>query len=173
MGGAQTQFDFKNERYIVNGSRDAPKLQDMLDGFIRKFVLCENCDNPETDIKVNAKKQTLGQLAKLVDIFPLDMRHKLATFILRNPPEQKLNTQGTSLTKRKDKRSKQGNDDNEETNGNGHNNETFGHGGNDEENVTWATDVSEDAVRERMTELSLGVKALAVDDDIEKSEPEK
>ena len=43
----------------------------------------------------------------------------------------------------------------------------------DEENVTWATDVSEDAVRERMTELSLGVKALAVDDDIEKSEPEK
>merc|ERR1712045_570480 len=60
---------------------------------------------------------------------------------------------------------------NEETNGNGHN-ETFGDGG-DEENVTWATDVSEDAVRERMTELSLGVKALAVDDDIEKSEPEK
>merc|ERR1711936_926391 len=82
------------------------------------------------------------------------------------------NTQGTSLTKRKDKKSnKQQNDDNEETNGNGHN-ETFGDGG-DEENVTWATDVSEDAVRERMTELSLGVKALAVDDDIEKSEPEK
>ena len=45
--------------------------------------------------------------------------------------------------------------------------------GDDEENVTWATDVSEDAVRERMTELSMGVKALAVDDDIEKSEPEK
>ena len=33
------------------------------------------------------------------------------------------------MTKRKDKRSKQGNDDNEETNGNGHNNETFGDGG--------------------------------------------
>ena len=45
--------------------------------------------------------------------------------------------------------------------------------GDDEENVTWATDVSEHAVRERMTELSMGVKALAVDDDIEKSEPEK
>ena len=25
--GAQTQFDFKNERYIVNGSHDAAKLQ--------------------------------------------------------------------------------------------------------------------------------------------------
>ena len=34
--GAQTQFDFKNDRYIVNGSHDASKLQDMLDGFIKK-----------------------------------------------------------------------------------------------------------------------------------------
>ena len=82
--GAQTQFDFKNDRYIVNGSHDAPKLQDMLDGFIRKFVLCENCDNPETDIKVNVKKQSLGATCKACGhSFPLDMRHKLATFILR------------------------------------------------------------------------------------------
>lgn len=34
--GAQTQFDFKNERYIVNGSHEAAKLQDMLDTFIKK-----------------------------------------------------------------------------------------------------------------------------------------
>lgn len=48
--GAQTQFDTKNDRYIVNGSHEANKLQDMLDGFIRKFVLCPECDNPETDL---------------------------------------------------------------------------------------------------------------------------
>lgn len=48
--GAQTQFDAKNDRYIVNGSHEANKLQDMLDGFIRKFVLCPECDNPETDL---------------------------------------------------------------------------------------------------------------------------
>lgn len=48
--GAQTQFDAKNDRYIVNGSHEANKLQDMLDGFIRKFVLCSECDNPETDL---------------------------------------------------------------------------------------------------------------------------
>lgn len=46
--GAQTQIDLKNERYIVNGSHDAEKLQDILDGFIEKFVLCPECDNPET-----------------------------------------------------------------------------------------------------------------------------
>ena len=50
--GAQTQFDIKAERYIVNGCHDAGKMQDMLDGFIKKFVLCEKCENPETVIKV-------------------------------------------------------------------------------------------------------------------------
>lgn len=48
--GAQTQFDVKNDRYIVNGSHEANKLQDMLDGFIKKFVLCPECENPETDL---------------------------------------------------------------------------------------------------------------------------
>lgn len=51
--GAQTQFDSKNDRYIVNGSHEANKLQDMLDGFIRKFVLCNECENPETDLVSN------------------------------------------------------------------------------------------------------------------------
>ena len=48
--GAQTQFDFKNERYIVNGEHDAGKLQDTLDGFIKRYVLCQNCENPETTL---------------------------------------------------------------------------------------------------------------------------
>ena len=48
--GAQTQFDTKNDRYIVNGSHDAEKLQFLLDGFIKKFVLCNECSNPETNL---------------------------------------------------------------------------------------------------------------------------
>ena len=68
----------------MNGSHDAAKLQDMLDGFIKKFVLCENCDNPETDIKVNVKKQILVSSCKACGhYFQLDMRHKLTTFILK------------------------------------------------------------------------------------------
>ena len=43
-------IDVKNDRYIVNGSHEANKLQDMLDGFIKKFVLCPECENPETDL---------------------------------------------------------------------------------------------------------------------------
>lgn len=48
--GAQTQMDTKVGRYIVNGAHEGSKLQDMLDGFIRKFVLCPECDNPETEL---------------------------------------------------------------------------------------------------------------------------
>jgi len=43
-------MDPKTGRYIVNGAHESSKLQDMLDGFIRKFVLCPECDNPETDL---------------------------------------------------------------------------------------------------------------------------
>ncbi|EHB00195.1 Eukaryotic translation initiation factor 5 [Heterocephalus glaber] len=55
--GAQTEFDVKNDRYIVNGSHEVNKLQDMLDGFIKKCVLCPECENPETDLHMNPKKQ--------------------------------------------------------------------------------------------------------------------
>ena len=48
--GAQTQMDAKTDRYIVNGAHEASKLQELLDGFIRKFVLCPACTNPETDL---------------------------------------------------------------------------------------------------------------------------
>ena len=48
--GAQTQMDTKNNRYIVNGAHEGSKLQAMLDGFIKKFVLCPECENPETDL---------------------------------------------------------------------------------------------------------------------------
>ena len=47
--GAQTQFD-KTGRYIVNGSHEGDKLQDILFNFIKKFVLCQECDNPETSL---------------------------------------------------------------------------------------------------------------------------
>lgn len=87
--GAQTQFDFKNDRFIVNGSHDAAKLQDLLDGFIRKFVLCPECDNPETDLLVSTKKGTISQGCKACGFHgPLEFNHKLNTFILKNPPSK-------------------------------------------------------------------------------------
>ena len=154
--GAQTQFDFKNDRYIVNGAHDAAKLQDMLDIFIRKFVLCERCDNPETVLKVLPKKGIITSSCKACGhSFTLDMRHKLTTFIVKNPPEQKLNMEGTSLTTRKEKSSKRKNEEGENKNGSGED-DGFGDENGEEEDVEWFTDVSDKAVEERMKDLSMG-----------------
>jgi len=105
--GAQTQFDIKHDRYIVNGSHDATRLQDLLDGFIKKFVLCPACDNPETTLNPNQKKQTITQRCKACgNSGMLDMRHKLTTFILRNPPDAPLDGSegGKKGKKSKDKK---------------------------------------------------------------------
>ncbi|CAL2044451.1 hypothetical protein CAEBREN_20856 [Caenorhabditis brenneri] len=84
--GAQTNFDAKNERYIVNGEHDANKLQDILDGFIKKFVLCKSCENPETQLFVY--KNSIKSKCKACGCsFDIDLRHKLSTYIIKNPPK--------------------------------------------------------------------------------------
>lgn len=117
--GAQTQFDYKNERFIVNGSHDAIKLQELLDGFIKKYVLCPECDNPETDLLISAKKEIISQTCKACGYHGLvTVQHKLNTFILKNPPNINPAAQGESLTKgKRSKRSNKKADGDENTNG--------------------------------------------------------
>ncbi|KAK3843591.1 MAG: domain found in IF2B/IF5-domain-containing protein [Linnemannia gamsii] len=84
--GAQVKIDEKTDRYIVNGAHDATKLQSLLNGFIQKFVLCPSCGNPETDIIVDKAGliqmycNACGRRNKGENI------HKLATYIVKNPP---------------------------------------------------------------------------------------
>ncbi|XP_068084133.1 eukaryotic translation initiation factor 5-like [Anabrus simplex] len=180
--GAQTQFDFKNDRFIVNGSHDASKLQDLLDGFIRKFVLCPGCDNPETVLTVSQKKQTISQSCKACGYHgPLEFNHKLNTFILKNPPNLNPAAQDSSLTE--GKRGKRSKKTNGETNGDvrtsddgEHGQETADNDGgshDDEDDCGWSVDVSEEAVRARLQDLTDGAKGMTITDDLEKSERER
>ncbi|PBP18682.1 eukaryotic translation initiation factor 5 [Diplocarpon rosae] len=50
--GAQTNSNPTDDRWIINGAHEASKLQDYLDGFINKFVLCKKCKNPETEVVI-------------------------------------------------------------------------------------------------------------------------
>ncbi|KAK7033249.1 eukaryotic translation initiation factor 5 [Favolaschia claudopus] len=87
--GAQTSTDEKNERYIVNGAHDANRLRELLDGFIEKFVLCKSCKNPETELiilKVGRSEDIIRDCKACGERTGVDMRHKLTTFILKNPP---------------------------------------------------------------------------------------
>lgn len=167
--GAQTQFDIKGERYIVNGCHDAAKMQDMLDGFIKKFVLCEQCDNPETVLKV--KKNLIGASCKACGhIFTLDMRHKLTTFIIKNPPEKDIDAQGVSLTKKKD-RHKDDKDKSDKKNGSDGDNDDDDWG---DEETEWIEDTSEEAIAKRAQEqLTSGISGLVIDSDMDKTEEER
>jgi len=98
--GAQTNFDLKNDRYIVNGEHDANKLQDILDGFIKKFVLCPACDNPETTLTLSKRQSIHGKCKACGNSFIIDPKQKLSTFILKNPPTSETNETPDNKEKR-------------------------------------------------------------------------
>ena len=85
--GSQT---IVGDRDIVNGAHDAARLQSILSVFIKKFVLCSKCDNPETDIIVEGskKRQTIYLACVACGHKEMvDMSHQLTTYIIRHPPD--------------------------------------------------------------------------------------
>ena len=87
--GAQTSVDEKNDRYIVNGAHDATRLRELLDGFIDKFVLCGSCKNPETDLIITKNEMIVRDCKACGERTSVDMRHRLSTYIIKNPPKKK------------------------------------------------------------------------------------
>ena len=85
--GTQTSIDVEKDRYLVNGVHEPAKLQDTLDGFINKFVLCGSCKNPETEIIITKNSDLVRDCKACGKRTPMDLRHKLSSFILKNPPE--------------------------------------------------------------------------------------
>ncbi|CAG99308.1 translation initiation factor eIF5 [Kluyveromyces lactis] len=85
--GAQTAINVENDRYIVNGAHQPAKLQDVLDGFITKFVLCGSCKNPETEIVITKDGDLVRDCKACGKRTPMDLRHKLSSFVLKNPPD--------------------------------------------------------------------------------------
>lgn len=171
--GAQTTFDEKNERYIVNGAHQADHLRKLLDDFIDKFVLCGSCKNPETDLKITKDGMILRDCKACGARSDVDMRHKLTTFITKNPPPKK----------------KKGSKSQGNTADDGN---TAGGGGSDDEltqrinaeaadiptadqvkNVDdqWSVDTSEEAVKARVKALEGNmVSSLTLGDDEEEDE---
>nr|CAI5818369.1 unnamed protein product [Callosobruchus analis] len=141
------------------------------DGFIRKFVLCPECENPETDLNVSMKRNTISQSCKACGYHGmLESNHKLVTFILKNPPTTNPASQGSSLTEgKRSKRSKRNGSDAANGAGNGEHDE------HDSVLDSSATDKTMDneAVRARMLDLTDGAKNMTISDDLEKSEKER
>jgi len=180
--GAQTQIDKKNDRYIVNGSHNGDKLQEILDLFIEKFVLCENCENPETQFVVQPKKEKITSVcAACGHSGIIDMRHRLSTFILKNPPEGDSATPQKMKKLKKEKGKQENGDaspnDEDESGFDGWSDEVKVNGdhenGDAEDNDDWGEDTSEEAIKKRMEGLGEGVKTLTFNNDLDKSIEER
>ncbi|KAK1371890.1 W2 domain-containing protein [Heracleum sosnowskyi] len=87
--GAQSKYDEKTATSHVNGSHDTAKLAGLLENFIKKYVQCYGCGNPETEIIITKTQMITLKCAACGHLSDVDMRDKLTTFIIKNPPEKK------------------------------------------------------------------------------------
>lgn len=190
--GAQANAKPTDDRWIINGAHDANKLQDYLDGFIAKFVLCKKCKNPETDVIIKDDRILLdckacGQRSEV------DPRLKLSTFILRNSTSGKGGKKTKADKKTRREKNKEKNDatangdrdgspgDSNSDNGDA---EDVGIEANSDDELTrrikaeaqgieadeaedeqWAVDVSEEAVKARAKDLPSDLKRSLVIED--------
>ncbi|KAK3718145.1 eukaryotic translation initiation factor 5 [Vermiconidia calcicola] len=155
--GAQTNIDPKDDRWIINGAHESSKLQDHLDGFINKFVLCKDCKNPETVVQVKDANIVLDCKA-CGQRTPADMRHKLASFILKNQPKKGKKDKSTKKADRKARKEAEAKGDDEGVNRNGH--PSPGDSGSDqaEENGDLAVEAGSDD--ELTRKINAGAKDL-------------
>ncbi|KAF6155515.1 hypothetical protein GIB67_017870 [Kingdonia uniflora] len=101
--GAQSKFDEKNGVSLVNGSHDTSKLAGLLENFIKKYVQCYGCGNPETEIIITKTQMIQLKCAACGFVSDVDMRDKITTFILKNPPEQKKGSKDKKAMRRAEK----------------------------------------------------------------------
>eukprot|EP01066_Platyproteum_vivax_P000769 Platyproteum_vivax@DN10852_c0_g1_i1.p1 len=97
--GAQSNFSEKEQRAIVNGSHDQKVLQDLVDRFVEKFVLCMECKLPEMDLYMKGRKGDMlaGKCNACGWDGVLDNTHKLCTFIKNHPPQGSTTTANVVL----------------------------------------------------------------------------
>ncbi|KAL2497280.1 putative eukaryotic translation initiation factor 5-2 [Abeliophyllum distichum] len=101
--GAQSKFDEKTGTSHVNGAHDTAKLSALLENFIKKYVQCYGCGNPETEIIITKSQLINLNCAACGFISEVDMRDKLTTFILKNLPEAKKGSKDKKAMRRAEK----------------------------------------------------------------------
>jgi translation initiation factor 5 len=185
--GAQVTANPTDDRYIINGAHDAGKLQGYLDTFISKFVLCKKCKNPETDLIVQKDGTILRDCKACGQRTDVDARHKLSSFITKNPPKREKKARVSKKSGKKNGDAENGNSPkdsgSEDMNGEAD-------GGSDDEltrriqaeakelptngdgveakDDDWAVDMSEEAIKARAQSLPDDLKrSLVIEGDDE------
>lgn len=159
--GAQANAKPTDDRWIINGAHDASKLQDYLDGFIVKFVLCKKCKNPETEVVVKEPRIILDCKA-CGERSDVDLRQKLSSFILKNQPKKGKKDKSTKKSRRERNKGKGDGETNGEANGESNGSPVDSNSDGGDENGDGALDAHSD------DELTRRIKAEA--EEIEQSQ---
>jgi translation initiation factor 5 len=148
--GAQAKVvgEGPTQRHIVNGAHDKDKLQDLLDVFINKFVLCAECKNPETELVIK-NQHVLRECKACGKRTEIDKGHKLSSFIIKSPPSGVGGGAGSTANGKKGgKKARKGKHNNvanvdddaiQQQNGNGPESPVGSEQGDDEETITKIT----------------------------------
>ncbi|EFN56072.1 hypothetical protein CHLNCDRAFT_145571 [Chlorella variabilis] len=191
--GAMVNYDKKSGNSIVNGAHEAGRLSELLEGFIKKFVQCYSCGNPETVIKIKKRSETIELKCKACGaVSEVSPKEKLVGYIIKNPPEDKLSKAEKKVKKaekerlkgledlekkrRKEEKKKKKEKGEDGANGEDKSPESPEGGGEedededeeDEDDVEWLADTSEEAMRKRAAEqLSAATAAMVIQGNIE------
>ena len=76
MACGQSRFEEKTNTLIVNGSHETVKLSGLLEIFIKKYVQCYGCGNPETEILISKSQMVSLKCVACGVVSDVDMRDK-------------------------------------------------------------------------------------------------
>ena len=190
--GAQSII--KPDKFIINGEFDDKTFQDLLDKFIRQYVLCDGCQSPETKLEVTTKKTIEQRCAACGHFRILPHQSRLMQYIVNNPPNEVKGAKGRGMNKAERRAAKiakqQGKDTGEAvaqaTNSGSKGKSKVQDAGADidvtiqvdapdaaEEDLEWSVDTSEEAVRAREAAVGGAVASMVVTADSEKSAGER
>ena len=87
--GVSTNIDKKNQnKCTLTGKHEEHIIQDKYFEFVKKYILCRYCDNPETLPKIIGKKKNTSidlSCRSCGRTYPLDVSDKFVKFMLLHP----------------------------------------------------------------------------------------
>ncbi|KPA82023.1 putative eukaryotic translation initiation factor 5 [Leptomonas pyrrhocoris] len=84
--GAQRTVSTKDDKFFLMGSHPEDRMQDKLYDFIRRFVLCKHCRNPETTIHLDETKKGAPEISMVCGACgkrSAFLEHRTKTFMIQ------------------------------------------------------------------------------------------
>jgi len=90
---SNSKWDAKEGKAYVTGNQDPKAMQDLVFKFIKKFVSCGACGNPETQITMGGGKKSKEIILNCISCgskTKVDMVERFSKYIVQHPPEEGL-----------------------------------------------------------------------------------